>query len=568
MKRFALVEVMMMAATFLFAVPASRNAVRSVTLPDGTVEEIALKGDEYAHWWEDGGGNVYETDDDGNAARMTAAKAEMLKTRGTRQRAEKNESRQRRIAKAKGRKTQYTGTKRGLVILVNFQDKEMASETAYDDFDRMFNEEGYSENGHIGSVADYFRDQSYGQFDIDFDIAGPVTVSNDYSYYGQNDNYGDDLRPCTMVIEACEAVDADTDFSLYDWDGDGEVDQVFLIYAGYGENYGAPSNTIWPHEWELSAGEKYGDGTGALILDGVKIDTYAVTCELTGTKGSVMNGIGVACHEFSHCLGFPDFYDTSYAGGWGMGAWDLLDCGSYNGPEDTGEIPAGYTSYERWQAGWLEPVVLSADMTIDDMRSLGDAPEAYILYNSNDENEYYLLENRQADRWFGYVSTYSAPSGMLVLHVDYDQEAWDNNTPNSEAGHQRMTIFQANNQKGSFRPSGYNITEDQYKGHLYPYNGNDSLCAGSTPAATIYNANADGTMYMDRGIYSITQNADGTMAFSCKAASAGTARIKNTGNAAAVPGRIYGTAGQYAGTDMTILPAGIYIEGGRKTLKR
>ncbi len=519
MKKRALLSVMVLfASTVLWAVPVKKNVNRSVVLEDGTAIVVTLAGDEYAHWWEDAGGNIYTVDADGNAAKMSASEFEAMKAKGNSRKAARNASRQKRIARKSADKTKYTGTKHGLVILVNFLNKSLTSSAAQADFDDMFNKEGYSENGHIGSVADYFHDQSYGQLDIVFDVAGPVTVSQNYAYYGQNDRwYGQDTYPCTMVTEACRLVDDMVDFSLYDWTGDGEVDQVFIVYAGYGENAGGGDDTIWPHEWALSEGKAYGDGEGAITLDGVTIDTYAVTCELSGSRGSVLAGIGTACHEFSHCLGYPDFYDTSYSGGWGMQAWDLLDYGAYNGPQGIGEVPAGYTAYERWQAGWLEPTALSDGMEVDSLQPLGSSPDAYILYNDNYPDEYYILENRQADRWFSYVDEYSAPSGMLVTHVDYDKTAWESNLPNNDANHQRMTVIQANNQKGTYSSqySSYSITKSQYAGHLYPYNANDSLTRYSTPAATLYNANTDGTKYMDKGIYDVKKNADGTMSFSC-----------------------------------------------------
>jgi hypothetical protein len=41
------------------------------------------------------------------------------------------------------------------------------------------------------------------------------------------------------------------DFSKYDCDNDALIDFVFAIYAGYGENYGADSTTIWPCSQDL-----------------------------------------------------------------------------------------------------------------------------------------------------------------------------------------------------------------------------------------------------------------------------------------------------------------------------
>ncbi len=586
-KWIGLVAVVMVAQV-VFAVPAKKGEIKRATLTNGTQVELMLQGDEYAHWWIDASGKAYLVDEENVATPMSETEMSSLRALRVEKVSERNARRETKLAKLKAKKVQYTGEKRGIVILVNFQDLEMASETAQEDFDRMFNEEGYSEYRHIGSVADYFRDQSYGQLDIEFDVVGPITVSQDYAYYGQNyPSAGDDLHPCEMVIEACRLVDDEVDFSLYDWDGDGEVDQVFIIYAGYGENTsGVDSNAIWPHEWELSSGKTWGDGDGAQTLDGVTVDTYAVSCELAGNTGSTLNGIGTACHEFSHCLGYPDFYDTSYKGGWGMQGWDLLDGGCYNGPTYNGEVPCGYTSYERWEAGWLDPTVLRDSMQVSNMEPLNDTPEAYILYNEGDTDEYYLLENRRADRWFQYVENFSASSGMLIIHVDYDASAWRNNTLNTNADHQRMTIFQANNEKGRFSGGYYYFTQEQYQGHLYPYEENDSLTVNSTPAASLYNENTDGTLYMNLGLWNITREEDGTMSFACysenpnedpeenpdpepddpdpdpdtgiQGISIGTETVK----------RIYNLSGQYVGSDLNALDKGIYIVDKQKIVKK
>ncbi len=582
-KQIWMLAAMLMVAQALLAVPAKKGMTKEVVLADGTRVTLTLQGDEYAHWWTDTDGNTYIIDSQDVASPLSSLEVERLHTLSTEKKGERNESRQLRLAKVGQHRAEYVGDKRGIVILVNFQDLEMTSETAQEDFLRMFNEEGYSENGHIGSVADYFSDQSYGVFHLEFDVAGPVTVSQNYAYYGQNDNSGEDMYACTMVIEACRLVDEEVDFSQYDWDGDGEVDQVFVIYAGYGENGGASSNTIWPHEWELSSGARYGDGEGAITLDGTRINTYAVSCELAGNTGKTIDGIGTACHEFSHCLGYPDFYDTSYAGGWGMQEWDLLDCGCYSGPTYNAEVPCGYTAYERWAAGWLEPTVLVDSMVVVDMQPLNDTPEAYILYNEGHTDEYYMLENRKSDRWFKYLLSYTAPSGMLITHVDYNKSAWDNNTPNNNADHQRMTIFQANNEKGTYnsRSGYYNITRAQYQGHLYPYEENDSLTALSTPEASLYNENADGTLLMDKGIWDITLSDDNTMSFCCYVVYPTKnpdqdpepdpdpdTGIKGVSIVAESDSVIYDLSGQAVGIHFDSLPKGIYIVDGKKIVKQ
>ncbi len=517
MKKYIFVCLMLLFVSDIMAMPARRNTSKKVLLANGTKVLAFLKGDESGHWWETTDGQCLKVDERGNATVLSAFEESSLRQAASRRRQQSNA---RRMSRAKGlspAKSAIVGNKKGLVILVNYSDRAMSTSQPRKFFDRQFNEEGFSDNNHIGSVHDYFYDQSYGQLSIQFDVVGPVTLSKTMSYYGQNDDDGIDMYPCTMVAEACRLANSQVDFSDYDWDGDGEVDQVFLIYAGYGENYGASENTMWPHEWNLNSGKYYGDGSGAITLDGVKIDTYAVSCELADVSGTTTDGIGAACHEFSHCLGLPDFYDTtSPTNGWAMDKWDVMCSGGYSGPEIIGENPCGYTAYERWFAGWLQPTELEIGMNVDGQKPLNDTPEAYILYNDNNKNEYYLLENRQSDRWFKYLYGYTAPSGLLITHVDYDEDEWTSNTLNGDANHQRMTMFLANNKKGTYTGDSYLLSQSDYQGHLYPYNTNDSLTNTSVPAATLYNANTDGSHYMNKGICDIKRNSDGTISYICK----------------------------------------------------
>lgn len=388
----------------------------------------------------------------------------------------------------------YIGSKRGLVILIEFTDLKFAFDSANNDFSKMFNQPGYSQNGSIGSVRDYFLDQSYGQFSLSFDVVGPVSLSNNMSYYGSNTiETGSDRRPYEMVIEACKSIDEDVDFTRYDWDNDGEVDQVFLVYAGYGEHAGAPSNTIWPHESRLNSKK--------IQLDGVYINTYACSCELRGTSGDVLNGIGTSCHEFSHCLGLPDFYDTDYSGAFGMSYWDVMNSGSHSGPEGWGEVPYGYSAYERWYAGWLNPIEVDNTQENLKLRDIGMYPESYIIYNEGNRNEYYLLENHQPERWFQYVGTNVDMHGLMVTHIDYDKNAWKNNVVNPNSQHQRMSIIPADNK--------YGTSEEDLRGDLYPGFTNTTFLSYTSHQDTggkLFNQNVDGSYNMYLSIGSIKED--------------------------------------------------------------
>ena len=374
-----------------------------------------------------------------------------------------------RRSKTLGTPTAYIGKKKGLVILVSFKDVQFSSVGRQEEFNNMFNRSGYSSFNHIGSVHDYFADQSYGRFDLTFDVIGPVTLSNDVAYYGSNRIDTDsDRRPGEMVAEACKAIDKKVNYADYDWDGDGEVDQVFIVYAGYGEHAGAPTYTIWPHESELGSRAAAGDGDGVLTLDGVRIDTYACSCELSGVSGLYLNGIGTACHEFSHCLGLPDFYDVSYTGGFGMGEWDLMSSGSHNGPYRRGEVPCGFTAYERWFAGWLDLSVISRSCRISEMPNLGGHPVAYVVRNAYCSDEYFILENHQSHRWYSWAGSTTDCHGLMVTHVDYDPTSWSRNRVNNNNQHQRMGFVPADADYGTRASRTYAPTSDDLRGDLFP----------------------------------------------------------------------------------------------------
>ena len=513
MKHILAVCLLLISVTIL-AVPAKR-VKKTITLADGTQKELMLVGDENIHFYLDAENNAYTCNAEGVYVKSDRRKLEKTWKERLVQR---NKHRLER-AKARGmsinprngqepgfrRKAHWgaesnpiSGNHTGLVILVNFSDKELNENHGKEYYDRFFNEEGFSADNNCGSVHDYFYECSYGQFNPTFDVYGPVTVSKSYTYYGQNDAQEYDMYPGEMVIEACTLVaEMGADFSKYDWDNDGNVDQVFLIYAGYGEHAGGPAYTIWPHECTLSEEAMYGDGDGPVTFNGVTIDTYAVACELDNFSGNASAGIGVACHEFSHCMCIPDFYDTTGTGRYGMDEWDLMDYGSYSGNQ-TGNCPAPYTSYERMYCGWLTPKVLNEPCMVTDMGTLYQSPEAYIIYNDANPNEYYMLENRQGE---GFDAS-SPAKGMLVLHVLFDSEVWSSNTTNN-TNIQHMTIIPADGVL-SYNTNG----ADTWPGTK----GKTELTDTSSPAATLYTANVDGRKLMGKPIEEIVEN-DGKISF-------------------------------------------------------
>lgn len=539
-KRFLTLAAMFMLAASAFAVPAKR-VKRQVQQPDGSVLTVMLRGDENFHYTstEDGQPLVQRADGAycyatlGSDGKLTAsaqvahdvesrgaaelsflnyytAESQKVRSLGMERAKQRNARRMARLANrgvvdASGKPVRrvmagatggegigVTGKRKGLVILVNFKDKKMQSKHTQAEWNDYFNKVGYNKYGNNGSVHDYFYAQSYGKLDLEFDVIGPVTVSKNMASYGANDAQGNDIDPAGMIKEACELAYAKEkmDMSQYDWDGDGAVDQVYVIYAGYGEAAGGEANTIWPHEWDIQGGGY------SLVLGGQRIRTYACSSELNGGYGTDISGIGTACHEFSHCMGIPDFYDTAGGGCFGMDAWDLMDYGSYGGD---GYEPTGYNTYEKWVSGWIEPTILTEPCYIKNMKPLSDAPEACVVFNEANKNEYYIFENRQLKG-----TDVALPNhGMLVIHVDYDQKVWFDNEVNNTSNHQRFTVVPADNK----------LTSETVSGDTYPGTTKSTeLTDTSKPAATLFNANSDGRKFLGKPVTEITEK-DGLISF-------------------------------------------------------
>ena len=478
-------------AVMAVAVPAKRER-HTLTLADGTTIEATSMGDENLHFFLTDDGRCLQCDSDGIAHFV---EADVLRKRWEARASKRQAIREKRNA-SRRRKAQdaMTGNKTGLVLLIQFPDVPFhyTNET----FQQFFNKEGYTDDINIGSVRDYFLDASYGQFDFTFDVIGPVTLDYPLAHYGGNNSNGDDKLVATMVIEAIDKVDEEVDFSKYDWDGNGIVEHIFLIHSGHDEAQSNTKNDIWSHAWTLTEAVDEGDGSGPVWADGVWVDSYATSSELRNKSGNNIAGIGTACHEFTHCFGLPDFYDTAgYS--FGMYSWDLMDYGSYNGD---GGTPAGFTSYERMFCGWLDPIELTEPASIQRMPALTSEPVAYILRNSGKEDEYYLLENRQQDAWDKCL----AGHGLLILHVDYDDKVWAENNVNTVRSHQRMTIIPADNSLYKFTLSG-----DPWPGT----SGKTELSDTSTPSATLFNKNAEGDKLMHHSITQISESPIGQISF-------------------------------------------------------
>ena len=315
-----------------------------------------------------------------------------------------------------------------MVVLVSFSDVDFQVEDPHTVYDSFFNTPGYNQRNGVVCVADYFRDQSGGLFNLVFDVYGPVKLDKLANPYenptSKTRNYGkEQLRE---AVSRVLAENPDVDYSQYDWNGDSYIEQVVFVYAGLCGNQGDGSyGYIWPNTGSLST---------VTTSSGIKISDFTASGELW--KNNLGNcGIGTICHEFSHSLGLPDIYPTSSTAGYSaVDEWDLMDGGNFT---NYGWCPPDYSPLEKMLLGWLTPVELSAPVSIRDMKPAADGGDVYIIYNT--QNDYYLLENRQ---WKGW-NLGEPGRGLVIYHVKYDASKWSSNSVNNVMGDFRYELVHA-----------------------------------------------------------------------------------------------------------------------------
>lgn len=415
----------------MMAVPAYRGPITHIQ-PDGTEITLYRSGDENHKELRDSDGRLMYVTEDGEARPVDASILYRVQTE------EGGEVGNKFIFS--GSSFPSEGSPRALVILVEFADRPFSIPDPNDFYDRLLNEEGFSDYGATGSVRDYFVENSHGVFTPHFDVYGPIQLSNIMKYYGGNNLYGDDLRPYEAVIEAVESLNNVIDYSDYDIDEDGQIDNVFIYYAGFGEADSNIYNAIWPHSADLDEfrlGKEY-------IYDGKKLNRYGMSNEIDYTYRRP-DGIGTFVHEFSHVMGLPDLYSTNYSGTFTPGKYSALDYGPYN---NQGRTPPCYSIFERYSLGWTRP--LTIDQSGSCMLNPIHVSNTGIIVPTDRDNEFFLLENRQQTGWDEFIPGH----GMLVWHIDFDQDQWDMNSVNNDKAHLYVDIEEADNHWSEFSRDG------------------------------------------------------------------------------------------------------------------
>ena len=526
-------------APALTAAPA-RKGLLNLRQPDGTVVQAYLTGDENGHlvltpdgcalmqdaegWWcyarydfyghrLNSGEHAGDPDTPGEViAASRNIPYDLIRRRRAARIRRALPLRQRELVRTRAGEG---GVRHGLIILAQFPDLPFTYSKA--DFENLINGEGPN------TALSYFKDQWKDGYTFLFDITEPVTLPNNFAYYGANNEDGEDGKAAEMVIDACAAVGPEIDFSNYDYDGDGEVENVFVFYAGPNESEGAGDNYIWPHMWYANSGAGL-----TFRRDGVLVDNYACTSELRVddnlTTFTTLATIGTFCHEYTHTFGIPDLYDTDDedSGGNAETMWnciDLMDAGNHN---NDGKTPPNYSAVERWFFGMNEGKPLTEGThTLRPVHENGD----FYIMETDVEDELFLIECRQARGWDAYIST----SGLLIYHIDFTLrpagestsagrvvtawDRWDMNELNARPDHQCVDLIEPDPEarqkyQTAVKNRNFAAIYTLATHAFWPYEDVSTYTCDTDPAFTFWSG-ADSPL----GLTDIRRNADGSVTF-------------------------------------------------------
>ncbi|MBQ6093391.1 MAG: M6 family metalloprotease domain-containing protein, partial [Clostridia bacterium] len=341
------------------------------------------------------------------------------------------------------------------------------------------------------SLRAYYTDMSFGKFTFD-----PVNETSAYQKDNNTNRYdkandgvihvkldrkhenwtglgptrlGVMLRNLSMAEAIIDAIGKAADyinFSLYDANGDGMIGTnelaLALVFAGYEASAidedgfgGKEEKYLWAHAWSIAEMiEEYGwghrlDGWGNGLNEptphGVKVTSYIAIAEQMAEDQ--MEPISVLAHELGHYLGLPDLYNTVYDTRGEWGDYDVLNAsvmasGSWGINPDGGFMPYSMDAWSRYVLGWIEPAEAKTDgdySVISQSYGAANQDFAAVRIETQNENEYYLLENRQPQKWdaglpMGYEGA-SLTSGVILWHVDmntFDKYTDDNAVNNPD----------------------------------------------------------------------------------------------------------------------------------------
>ena len=340
---------------------------------------------------------------------------------------------------------------------------------------------------HLEALNNYWSTVSEGRVSITFDIlprntAGAYTMSNKFYKYG-NGRTDNEINEKLVglfkeAVETCKREEGGSiDFADYD--------TFMIIHAGIGQETSGGLNDILsaylsPEDFRIHLG-------GLLTIDGAELDNGIIVPEAASFNG--VGGLnGIMTQMFGHRLGLPSLSNNA-DGIPGAGGWCLMDTGSMSwGYNTRGFVPTHPCAWSKIELGWIEPVVVTTDTTLDITAThiLSGAPRAVKIPITGDE--YLLLENRlrYASRdslpsavfsdtdtsgvWMSvdHYDTYIPGSGLLIWHVNEKiiRERREDNAINNDPLRRGIDLLEADGQQDIGAMFGFGDERAEYsEGH-------------------------------------------------------------------------------------------------------
>lgn len=476
-------------ASAALAMPVLKRNIKLMQ-PDGAAFEATLQGDEWTSWTQTKQGYAVAKGKNGywyhvqgysgNAALLSSTRADSdPPADAIRSRPERREDQIRVEAQVRAAGSSVAGPPSGkftgklLFILVQYANQPgTTSEASW-------------ANLLTKHVAYYYHKASYGNVTLlpaeesagaaDNGIVGWLTIGSTHPNTGANTGTANQ----EIAISAIQAADPYVNFAAFDLDDDGLVTSdelgVVIVVAGGERAYDESGNTVWGHAWDINIGAPIVDGKTVGLYHNGGLG-YAQFGEKHGNHQATM---GIIVHELGHLIfGLPDLYDTDGSSA-GIGGWCLMSTGGWgqkSGDSFAGQTPVLPSAWVKIARGWVTPLT-SGDIALTAAGDVGvNATNTIYKIGTRNENEYFLVENRQPvgyDQGLYAALGSSGSGGLAVYHID------DSQYGNATDFHRRVDLEEAD---GNENYGGTESTDLWYLGN------NEVFSNTSQPSSQLYSA--------------------------------------------------------------------------------
>ncbi|MDE7162279.1 MAG: hypothetical protein K2N65_05950, partial [Anaeroplasmataceae bacterium] len=351
------------------------------------------------------------------------------------------------------------GNPKMLVIPVNLKDSE-ATPKNLRDIKQAFT--GTSNNTGWESVQSYYQKSSYGKLNMEITVLNEwFKPSKSVSYYN---SYSDDDSDGSTVIlrEALEYYDSRIDFSEYDYDKDGYIDGVWLIY-NYDVDFNSDDSIFWAYTYWNFQENQY-DGVKSYYYAWAGIDFMHPTKEEAGyyDPTDIKVDAHTYIHETGHMLGLDDYYDYDENAGvnsYGFYGCDMMD---YN--------IGDHSAISKLLLGWVDPIVAQGKGTgTIELKSFTTSGDFIIVTDhtlSSIYDTYWTIEFYTNDGLNEHDKLYDSdtdPYGIRIMEIHAEKNIVNGEVTENSGTYQTGFKYDNSDESKMFADGIYEKTPTGYK---------------------------------------------------------------------------------------------------------